>query len=141
MSEIARNLTSRKSIGRCSICDCRIADFLNTYPQGHFCAGEAQRIDRPHDEAVRVTLILSNGNTMDITVCPGCDRFVETGLVVLWKRILLGFKHETSNEFREGMRLPPYTATQRITVNSWIREMARIIPFGVLYRRNWKDVE
>ncbi len=136
MSEVRR-----KRLGLCSICDCRIADFSATYPQGHFCAGEPSKADRPHDAAVRVTLILSSGSTMDITVCGPCDRFVETGLAVLWKRILLGFKYESSNEFREGMRLKAYTAEQRITVNSWLREMTRIIPLGVLYRRNWKDVK
>ncbi len=136
MSEV-----KRKRIGFCSICDCAIATVKTVYPKDHFCAGDPQNIDRPYDNAVRATLILSNGNLMDITVCKGCDRFVDTGLVVLWKRILLGFKHETSNEFRDGMRLTPYTAVQRITVNSWLREMVRIIPLGVLYRRNWKDVE
>jgi len=136
MSEI-----TRKKLGCCTVCDAKTASINSTYGLDHPCAGEARSIGKHFDSAVRATLILSDGKTMDITVCAACDPLLETSMVLVWKRVMMAWRYEIQPEVRAGKRIAPYTDEQLLDLHKWVCKVSKVIPLGVLYRRSWKDVK
>lgn len=131
---------SKKLLGHCSICDAQVAEFTHQYPQSHPYAGEPTRLGEFHDDALRATLVLTNGSMMDVTICTECEPLLETSILKIWDQVVAGWKLEISDEHRVLINLKPYTESQREDVNLWFKTACGEPPMGVLCVRPWKDI-
>ena len=55
--------------------------------------------------------------------------------------MLLAFKYEMDPEVRASDQSKPYTKEQLKDQAAWVKKLLKVIPLGVLYRKNWKDVK
>ena len=132
---------SRKLLGHCSICDVQVAEITHQYPQSHPYAGDPMRLGKFYDNALRATLVLTNGSMMDVTICSDCESSLETSTLQIWDRVVAGWKLEISDKHRVLLNLKPYTESQKEDVNLWFVTACGEPPVGVLCVRPWKDVD
>ncbi len=130
-----------KKLGCCTICDTLIAPVIVTFPSDHPYAGEPRKIGRPFDDSIRLVIILTDGSTIDVTVCKECAVTAEDNLCLIWRKIVAGWARETSDEHRMLIGAKAYTKKERSDVNKWKAKILKHIPIGILCKTNWKDVK
>ncbi len=126
-----------KMVGACTVCDASVFEILTVFPDGHSLAGENRSIGRPNDNAVRVSLVLTDGSTIDLTACEGCVEELENTLPAVWLKCLNTFKHEDRTRVERGVQ--SFTGDQRQTHVDMLTRLALEIPLGIMNIRKWTD--
>lgn len=127
-----------KQPGLCTLCDKPVFEISLKYPDGHPLERQIRQVGNPLDDAVRATLILTNGNRMDLTFCSDCHATPES-LPAIWRKVLRAFQREADDGYRAALEMGPMTTTQREHAQAFMSGMMKTIPIGVLYEAPWKD--
>lgn len=102
---------SHKIAGCCSLCDAPCFEVLEVWAPHERNPGEPKRLGGPVDGAVRVTFLLFNGRTTDMTFCSGCAEDVNAAYYpALWRKNIAGWLREQKgnpekfkDEFENGL--------------------------------------
>ncbi len=123
-----------KTVGSCTVCDEPVFEILTVYPNDHPLAGEPRSVGRPLDNALRATLVLTDGSTIDLTHCEDC----ELDLPHIWQKCLATFTYEDRTRVERGAQ--PMTEVQRQNHRDQLVRLAAEIPLGLLYTRKWIEI-
>ena len=119
----------RKIAGCCALCDKPLFEIIRKYTEGPR-TGEPADFGKPNPDARRVTFLLLDGTTTDMTFCESCD----TPLAQVWCRNMAAFAFEFEN------RSNPLTEKQYEQQRKDLVKLADNIPLGVLSTRKWSDI-
>lgn len=119
-----------KTPGCCSCCGRDCFEVIEFFPPGHPLDGRARRLGPPLECAERVTLLLTDGTTADVTVCADCQ---DIDLAHLWRECLGAFRFEEDNRQALGVHPNPGVIT-------FLNHVMQQVPVGVLGRRGWPEV-
>lgn len=131
---------SKKLIGHCTCCDKAVFDIVEVYPHDHPYAGEPRKIGNPHDDALRVTVILTDGKHIDVTICSYCFRSGDFSYNDIWDSIKSAWALEVSDEHCKILQKPVYTPEQRSNMKKWLDPLCDQGILGTLCVRKWRDV-
>jgi hypothetical protein len=113
----------RNKIECCVLCGERQFEVLTRFVNGPQ-AGDAQRIGKPEDSALRARLVLMSGRMVDVTLCRGCLPGISQRMPDLWRAVLEAFAFER--------QLRTLTAKQAEAQDAEITRLASDVPLGVL---------
>ena len=128
---------TRKKNGCCTLCDAEVCDSVTRWPGGHPYAGDIRAVGEWHDDAMKLTFILSGGSTIDLTFCEACGKSAESQLPAIWQKSLAANASDIDNDIAIG--IAPSTATYRFNRQAFHVRLANEIPLGVMSRRYWKE--
>lgn len=131
----------KKLIGCCSVCDKEVFKILEVYPQEHPYAGEPRRAGRPLEDAVRATILLTDGKKLDITLCEACYEVSELHISLIWKRLLYSWAQEVTPENLQALGKPQLNKRQREQVDKWLVEMQSQAILGIVYAERWTEIK
>lgn len=126
-----------KQPGLCSLCGTECFEIKLRYDDKfRHLNGRVRQVGKPHDNAWKVTLLLTNGARMDLTVCSECLATVEQRVPELWNNVLESYREELSDAYRADLQLPLFDAERKL------KEMRFIVdspPVGVFYYQRCKN--
>jgi len=76
-----------------------------------------------HDDAVRITFVLTGGTLCSLTFCEHCASEIRDKLPDIWRKCVSANASEAKEEHSD-----------------FLIAMARQIPLGELYRETWREV-
>jgi hypothetical protein len=127
-----------KTQGHCSISGEPCFDIIETFAAGHPLAGQPRRIGAPHEDAVRVTLVLMDGTMADITVKQRYVPELYAHLPQIWRDVKARTRFDRKNHGAYGQR--DFNAAQHATMDAWNLANNDNVPLGVLAWRKWSDI-
>ncbi len=126
-----------KKAGCCSFCNKAVFDILTQYPSTSPFAGLPIRIGRPHDDAWRAAILLTDGTTADFTFCAECLPEVEERLPELWRKSIASFVFENENRVALGGR--PVNAEHHDKIREMVAGFTDNVPLGILHVFPWAE--
>jgi len=112
--------------GHCHVCGECLFEVLTTYPFDHKWSGIPKTLGLPLDKALRVTLLLIDGNRIQITMCDTCvDGLTQENLKFIYRNILLGWKAEIGDEAEKY---------------KWFSDKHRQFLLGVVCEEYWMNI-
>lgn len=123
----------RKIAGCCTLCDKPQFEILRKYTEGPR-AGEPADFGKPAPEAHRITFLLADGSTTDMTFCESCAGDISFSEV--WRRNMAAFAFE----HREALGLRSLNEEQRDQQKEDLLKLADNIPLAVLANRRWSEI-
>lgn len=102
---------SHKIPGCCSLCDTPVFEVMARWDEGEKRAGEPKQLGAPNEDSVRVSFLLMNGRTTDMTLCGECAGALNPEqYTTLWRKNLNGWMREQdgspykfADEFSNGL--------------------------------------
>jgi len=132
---------NKKLTGCCSICDTAVFDIVRVYPVGHPYHGEPLSLGAPLDTAFKLTMLLTSGDHIDITVCSNCIENNKINYNDLWERIKYSWGVEVSDKNCIALNKPVYNEKQKVQLKAWLTRMSNEMILGVMCSRPWKKVK
>ena len=87
-------MSAPKVAGCCSKCDAEVFDVKRRDPATQM----PLQLGPAHENAVRVTFVLMNGSTMDITFCADCaDGLTPSDYAPLWGRVMAAWAKQQAD--------------------------------------------
>lgn len=125
----------RKIAGCCSLCDKPQFEVLRKYTEGPR-AGEPADFGKPDPDTRRITFLLADGSTTDMTFCESCA--VDIPFSEVWRRNMAAFVFEFENRENHGLR--PLTEKQHDQQRKDLVKLADNIPLAVVANRRWSEI-
>lgn len=126
-----------KRPGCCTLCETPVREVVSKHTKGKL-KGEAIEFGPWMENAWRVTYLMSDGSTADITFCPEC---FDGDFEEIQKKYTERFLWEEDKEIRVLKGNPERTAMQQYAVE---KELDRVLSLNIekeVGRRMWKYVE
>ena len=127
----------RNKVGCCILSGRRVFMVLSEFTTGPR-EGEPDRLGLPYYEAWRVTLLLVDGSTTDVTVHEDYLEEIEGRLPELWRNALEAHAYERQNWEEAGAR--PFTPDQTEKAYRDSESLINNVPLGVVKKERWRDV-
>ena len=125
----------RKIAGCCTLCDKPQFEILRKYTEGPR-AGEPADFGKPEPGVTRVTFLLADGSTTDMTFCESCVGNISFSEA--WRRNMAAFDFEF--EHREALGLQPLTEKQHDQQREDLVKLVDNIPLAVLVKHKWSEI-
>ena len=125
--------------GKCPVCDDWYMEVLRTFPSDHVLAGEPSKFGVFHDNAIRATLILMNGNQATVGLHEGCLAGFALELPKFWKRAC-----ERTRFIRKrwaGLGATRFTPEQNAEADQYELELIHNPPLGILTHQKPEKVK
>lgn len=116
--------------GHCTLSGKPVFDILRRNDDG-----SPAQIGMPHDDAYRANLLLTDGNTMAITVCEDMLPEVDKNLPLIWRKIAAAAVAERDS-------LPPRANepdVAELRLDQAAKQFSQV-PLGVLYVEKWSEL-
>jgi hypothetical protein len=122
-----------KRLGHCTICDTVVFEIVEQRPDGN-----PTKLGAPLPIARRVTLVLMDGSSADVTFCSACEitpeAMPEIARQIEEIRIAQG-----QNAYRKLQNGRELTLPQQWRMGAWQLQQRDNVPLGVLYEERWID--
>lgn len=116
-------MSDTKLTGCCTDCDDPVFEVNTMNPDG-----TPRSVGAALPNAMRATLVLTDGSTCDMTFCEGCMEAIEAHLPAIWAKCLRSFAAEPVDpEIRDEIRADQV-------------RLATMVPLGVVAVRRWCDI-
>lgn len=124
--------------GCCMICDEPMFEVLTFWTTAHPRAGEPRRLGAPADNAERVTFLLVDGSSCDLTVCSNCADGAEDRLPEIWAKAVGATARDEEQRAAIGARL--LTPEQASANHASLLQLIDNVPLGVLGRIKYTEL-
>lgn len=114
-----------KKLGCCTSCGKEVYEILRRYPSDHPYAKEPTQVGKPID-AVKKTLLLTDGSTMELTYCPDC----EVNFSKDWRTVLDAWARDMSDEYRSNIGVEPIKDIAKYM--QWFDKILMTLPIAVI---------
>ncbi len=133
-------MLEHKLAGCCTLCDKPVFNIIKKYPNNHLLAGEPRTVGEPLATAMRLTLLLSGGENMDLTFCSDCDVSPDT-FPAIWKKVMGSFKRELDPVYVKALN-PSFISTpeQMAFRRKTIRDFVFNLPLFILSKEKWSEI-
>lgn len=127
-----------KAAGLCSVSGEPCFEVLEYWPPDHpVFAGEPRRLGKPHDDAIRVTVVLMNGSHMTLTIKEQYLGDFHVALPEVWR--LIKGTTRTLRKAHKHLGQPDFSPAQHSQADRYNLAFNENVPLGVLCWERWKD--
>jgi len=123
--------------GHCSVTGEPVFDIISTWPAGHPFEGEPSKIGAAHVDAMRVTLVATNGTLMTLTVKESALPALTDELPRVWREVKARFRAERKAHRAFGQT--DFNPEQHAHADAVNLEVNNNPPIGVLCVERWTD--
>ncbi|MGE0373000.1 MAG: hypothetical protein AB7Q01_14115 [Gammaproteobacteria bacterium] len=129
-----------KAAGLCSVSGEPCFDVLDYWPSDHpVYAGLPRRLGAPHEDALRLTLILVNGSHMNLTIKEQYLAEFHVALPEVWR--LVKNTTRTLRKAHKHLGQVDFTSQQCEVADQHNLAFNDNVPLGVLCWEKWKDIQ
>jgi len=130
-----------KQAGHCTRCNKAVFDIISKYSTG-LLAGRVQSVGAPHDDAVKVDMVMTDESRLSLTYCEDCAALLDVeDIRYAWIKVREGWTAEADDEYRKALGLQPLNPLQRENLDTWLALMADEALMGVVSQAHWTEVD
>ena len=116
-----------KLSGCCTLCDEPVFEVVARWQEGERHAGEPRRLGPPLDHARRITFLLLDGSTNDLTFCASCmESLTPAQYPAIWQKNLRSWQRELNEKPGSSM--------------TWLEKQFGNGLLCELVRKTWKEL-
>jgi len=129
-----------KAAGLCSVSGEECFDVLEYWPANHpVYAGQPRRLGAPHDDALRVTVVLVNGSRMNLTIKAQYLADFHVALPEVWRVVKEATR--TLRKAHKHLGQIDFSPQQHAAADRFNLAFNDNVPLGVLCWEKWKDIQ
>ena len=126
----------RNKAGCCALTGQKVFDVLSTFTSGPR-KGDPDRLGPPRKVAWRLTILLIDGSTTNVTVCEDVLSDVESRLAEMWRNVMEAHAFERANWKENGAKA--FTPEQVAKAYRDSYKLSTNIPIGVMKRERYAN--
>ncbi len=129
-----------KRYGACTDCDTEVFDCRARWPEGTPLEGHIRIRMGAKDNAMRATIALMDGSSIDLTFCADCIPTIAENMVKIWDKVIQRHVLSVDPEVRKALGYPEHNPRQHEAAEREAIHLIHNKPFGVLAVQPWNEV-
>lgn len=127
----------RNKAGCCVLSGEKVFDVLSTFTRGPR-SGDPDRLGPPHTNAWRLTVLLIDGSTTNVTVHEDVLPDVELRLSEMWHNVMEAHAFERENWKDNGAKAFTPEQVRKAYKDSY--KLVHNVPIGIMKKERWSDL-
>lgn len=127
-----------KRAGYCSVCDTAILEVVQIWTDGPR-KGMPRQFGPPLPGAKRAHVALLDGSHSAVSLCARCHLTPKT-MPLVWKRLQMATRLESSPEWRKAREMRPYTPEQLHAALKNLERFMQNLPVGVICTETYAEI-